>query len=79
MPRASANNHHAPPAAPPEPSPHHDLTFVDTLGPLLARASGIIQASRRLCRKFSCGDDVKRVDPVGGLIRRPGRRTVGLP
>jgi hypothetical protein len=34
---------------------------------------------RWLCRKFSCGDDVKRVDPVGGLIRRPGRRTVGLP
>jgi hypothetical protein len=34
---------------------------------------------RGLCRKFSCGDDVKRVDPIGGLIRRPGSRTVRPP
>jgi transposase len=31
------------------------------------------------CRKCSCGDDVKRVDPIGGLIRRPGSRTVRPP
>jgi hypothetical protein len=30
----------------------------------------------RLCRKFSCGDDVRGVNRVGGVIRQPRRRTV---
>jgi tetratricopeptide (TPR) repeat protein len=33
----------------------------------------------RLCRKFSCGDDVRRADPLGGVIRRLAHRTVRLP
>jgi hypothetical protein len=32
-----------------------------------------------LCRKFLCVDDLRGVDPVGGVIRRPGSRTVRLP
>jgi hypothetical protein len=38
-----------------------------------------VQLDERLCRKFSCGDDVKRVAPVGRLMRRLGRRTVRSP
>jgi transposase len=30
----------------------------------------------RLCRKFSCGDALREVDPVGGGIRRRAHRTV---
>jgi hypothetical protein len=42
---------------------------------------GQLPLSVRFCCKncFSCGDDVKRVDPVGGLVRRPGHRTVRSP
>ena len=47
--------------------------------PLSYRPVEELMEERGLCRKFLCGDDVKRVDPVGGLIRRPGRRIVGLP
>jgi len=33
----------------------------------------------RLCRKFSCGDALREVDPVGGGIRRLEQRTVQPP
>ena len=32
-----------------------------------------------LCRKFLCGDDVRRAHPVGGVMRRRARRTVRPP
>jgi DNA helicase HerA-like ATPase len=34
------------------------------------------EQTRWLCRKCSYGDDFRRVDPVGGVIRRPAHRTV---
>jgi hypothetical protein len=36
----------------------------------------LVQEMVRLCRKFCSGDAEGIVAPVGGVIRRPGRRTV---
>jgi TnpA family transposase len=47
---------------------------------LAPRFKGTIrQELIRLCRKFLCGDEMRAVASVGGMIRRPGRRTVRLP
>jgi hypothetical protein len=40
---------------------------------------GQVTDSEGLCRKFSCGEEMRAVVSVGGMIRRPGRRTVRLP
>jgi hypothetical protein len=36
------------------------------------------RCGKGLCRKFSCRDDVRGVDPVGGMPRQLGRRTARL-
>ena len=56
-----------------------DPIFIQRGMKMLTQLFLAAREENRLCRKFSCGDDVKRVALVGGGIRQLGYRIVWLP
>jgi transposase len=55
---------------------HGARTTIRWVGRKTDRCSQWIRQLVGLCRKFSCVDDLRGVDPLGEVIRRPRRRTV---